>query len=229
MGKTQTGFLSFQNFQSVKPADAPSGVAVASSSSRMVSAQTPPAALRGISSGVRSPVEHRPYGMKGVFVPTSLPYEGSNVARSRTAAMVDDRGETTENSSPIGGCMDTVDDKQVQRPDFFVLIFNWISISIFGHFFTGSWFPVEMFCLLFMGLNSEAFFWAGWGGGWGGSVELRFSIFMLLMFRIFSAEYMWKKMKENRKEDCAVVVFFIFFLSIIFLLNLDSSFCLVQA
>ncbi|XP_058083901.1 beta-amylase 2, chloroplastic-like isoform X2 [Magnolia sinica] len=73
-----------------------------------VAAQTPPAPLRGVSStGARSSVEYRP--MKSVFVPASTP----TAARPRTAAMLGDGGERTENSPLVGSCMETVDDKQM--------------------------------------------------------------------------------------------------------------------
>ncbi|XP_077241866.1 beta-amylase 2, chloroplastic-like isoform X2 [Tasmannia lanceolata] len=97
--------------QAARPAGAPSNSAITSPSSHMAPAQTPPATLRGVSSGFRSLVEYQPCRLKGVFVPNSASaYDGS---RSRTAAMLGDRGERADNSPLIGSCMDTLDDKQL--------------------------------------------------------------------------------------------------------------------
>lgn len=86
---------------------------VTSSSSHMVSQQTPPTSLRGVSSGYRSSVEYNTCQMKGVFMPTPSPYDLSPIAQSQPSALVEDGGEQTENQSQIGGSMNAVSDKQV--------------------------------------------------------------------------------------------------------------------
>ncbi|XP_043713169.1 beta-amylase 2, chloroplastic-like [Telopea speciosissima] len=99
--------------QSAKPVGATSGDAV-NSSSQMVAAQNPPAALRVVSPGVRNTAaDYRPYRMKNVFVPNSSSYDGSSSSRSRIGSFVEDRGERTENSPLIVSCIDAVDDNQV--------------------------------------------------------------------------------------------------------------------
>ncbi|XP_068656449.1 beta-amylase 7-like [Aristolochia californica] len=90
------------------------GPAVTSSSSQMVPVQTPPPPLRGgtVSSGARSSsVDYGSCRMKGVFVPPSVP--SFDRGHSRAVVMVGDGGERAENSTPIGTCTDSLDDKQV--------------------------------------------------------------------------------------------------------------------
>nr|AFQ33618.1 beta-amylase 6 [Citrus trifoliata] len=85
---------------------------VTSSSSHMVSQQTPSTSLRGVSSGYRSSVEYNTCQMKGVFMPTPSPYDLSPIAQSQPS-LVEDGGEQTENQSHIGGPVDAVSDKQI--------------------------------------------------------------------------------------------------------------------
>ncbi|XVE77136.1 hypothetical protein DITRI_Ditri13aG0037600 [Diplodiscus trichospermus] len=84
-----------------------------SSSSQMVSQQTPPPSLQGVSSGYRTSVEYNACRMKGVFMPTPLPYDLSSNAHSRSPGMVGDGGEQTENLPLIAGSMEAVNDKQI--------------------------------------------------------------------------------------------------------------------
>ncbi|GLT60656.1 hypothetical protein SLA2020_334130 [Shorea laevis] len=84
-----------------------------SSSSHLVSPQTPPASVRGVSSGYRASVEYNSCRMKGVFMPTPSPYDLSSSARSQTSGMVGDGGEQTESHPLIGGSMEIVNDKQI--------------------------------------------------------------------------------------------------------------------
>ena len=74
--------------------------------------QTPPISLRGICSDYKSPVEYNAGHMKGVFVPSSSPYDVSSSARSQTSAMGGDGG-AAENHPLIGGSMDSVENKLV--------------------------------------------------------------------------------------------------------------------
>ncbi|KAK9273427.1 hypothetical protein L1049_018237 [Liquidambar formosana] len=99
--------------QGSRPAGGASTTVVTSSSSHMVSQQTPAASLRGVSPGHRSSVEYNTSRVKGVFMPSSSPYDLSSGAQSQTSAMMGDRGEQTENHPLIGASMDTVNDKQV--------------------------------------------------------------------------------------------------------------------
>lgn len=85
---------------------------VTSSSSHMVSQQTPSTSLRGVSSGYRSSVEYNTCQMKGVFMPTPSPYDLSPIAQSQPS-LVEDGREQTEIQSHVGGPVDAVSDKQV--------------------------------------------------------------------------------------------------------------------
>ncbi|OMP00400.1 Glycoside hydrolase, family 14B, plant [Corchorus olitorius] len=86
-----------------------------SSSSQMVSQQTPPSSLRGISSGYRTSVEYNACRMKGVFMPTPSPYDLSSSARSQSPGMVGDGGEQTDSLPLIAGSMEVVNDKQIME------------------------------------------------------------------------------------------------------------------
>ncbi|XP_052194434.1 beta-amylase 7-like isoform X2 [Diospyros lotus] len=89
-----------------------STTALTSTSSDMPMEQTPPISLRGICSDYKSPVEYNAGHMKGVFVPSSSPYDVSSSARSQTSAMGGDGG-AAENHPLIGGSMDSVENKMV--------------------------------------------------------------------------------------------------------------------
>ncbi|XP_042505641.1 beta-amylase 2, chloroplastic-like, partial [Macadamia integrifolia] len=102
--------------QSGRPVGATSGEVV-TSSSQMLAAQNPTAALRVVSPVVRNTTtaDYHANRMKNVFVPSSLSYDGSSSARSRSriGSFVEERGEGTENSPLMGSCIDGADDKQV--------------------------------------------------------------------------------------------------------------------
>ncbi|CAK7348892.1 unnamed protein product [Dovyalis caffra] len=87
--------------------------AVTPTSSHLVSQQTPPASLRGVSSGHRTLVEYTSCHMKGVYRPNPSPYDLSASTQPQTPAMVREGGEQTESNPHIGGSMDTINDKQV--------------------------------------------------------------------------------------------------------------------
>lgn len=89
-----------------------SAIVVAPSSSHVASQQTP-VSLRGVSPGYQNSVEYNTCRIKGVFMPSSSPYDLSSSAHSHTSTMAGDRGEQTENHSLIGGSLNTVNDKQV--------------------------------------------------------------------------------------------------------------------
>ncbi|KAM7511988.1 hypothetical protein LguiB_010863 [Lonicera macranthoides] len=83
--------------------------AVAPSSSHMPPPQTPPASLQGISSGYQNMVEYNACQMKGVFVPSSSPYDIPTNVGAHTSAMMEEEGDT-QNDPLIGG---SVDNRQV--------------------------------------------------------------------------------------------------------------------
>ncbi|KAJ9171374.1 hypothetical protein P3X46_014757 [Hevea brasiliensis] len=87
--------------------------AATSSSTHLVSQQTPSASLRGISPGCRTSVDYNSCRLKGVFMPTPSPYDLSTSTQSQNSAMMGDGGEQTESHPLIGGSLDTVNDKQV--------------------------------------------------------------------------------------------------------------------
>ncbi|KAL8541190.1 hypothetical protein ACS0TY_002448 [Phlomoides rotata] len=98
--------------QGTRPAGAAPNTAVTSSSSQMPAQHSSPTSLRGISPGYRNTVDHNSSHMKGVFVPTSSPYDASSSARSPTSAMIGDGGDL-QNDPLLGGSIDSVDNRQV--------------------------------------------------------------------------------------------------------------------
>lgn len=97
--------------------------AIAPSSSHMPLPQTPPASLQGISSGYQNTVEYNACQMKGVFVPSSSPYDIPSNVRAHTSAMVEEGGDT-QNDPLIGG---SVNNRQVRGTH---TLFTWILNSI---------------------------------------------------------------------------------------------------
>lgn len=79
----------------------------------MVSQHSPSASLRGVASGYQCSVEYNTGRMKGVYIPSSSPYDLSSSARSHTSSLVGDGGEPIESHPLIGGSMNSTDDKQV--------------------------------------------------------------------------------------------------------------------
>lgn len=102
------GMLSIPLLQGPRPASVNS----AAVSSQMVSPQTP-ASLKGVTSGYRSSGELNACNMKGVFIPSSSPYDLPSSARSQNSSIVGDGGGQTDSHPLIGGSMDNVGDKQV--------------------------------------------------------------------------------------------------------------------
>ncbi|XP_011023342.1 PREDICTED: beta-amylase 7 isoform X1 [Populus euphratica] len=98
--------------QGSRPAGGTSA-AVTSSSSHLVSQQTPPASLRGVSPGYQTSVEYNTCRMKGVFMPNPSPYDLSASTQPQIPAVVGEGGEQTESSLHIGGSMDIINDKQI--------------------------------------------------------------------------------------------------------------------
>ncbi|XP_021800272.1 beta-amylase 7-like isoform X3 [Prunus avium] len=90
----------------------PAGVNSAAVSSQMVSPQTP-ASLKGVTSAYRSSGELNACNMKGVFIPSSSPYDLPSSARSQNSSIVGDGGGQTDSHPLIGGSMDNVGDKQI--------------------------------------------------------------------------------------------------------------------
>ncbi|KAF5451589.1 hypothetical protein F2P56_026682 [Juglans regia] len=86
---------------------------VTSSPSQMVSQHSPSASVRGVASGYQSSVEYNAGRMKGVYIPSSSPYDLSSSARSHTSSLVGDVGEPIENHPLIGGSINSIDDKQI--------------------------------------------------------------------------------------------------------------------
>ncbi|PSS24299.1 Beta-amylase [Actinidia chinensis var. chinensis] len=99
--------------QGTRPAGGTSATPLTSASSHVPMQQNPSASLRGICSGNKSSAENNACHMKGVFVPTSSPYDVSSSSRSQMAAMVAAGGEGAQNYPLIAGSMDTVDNRQV--------------------------------------------------------------------------------------------------------------------
>ncbi|KDP28631.1 hypothetical protein JCGZ_14402 [Jatropha curcas] len=87
--------------------------AATTSSSHLVSQQTPSTSLRGVSPGYRTSVEYNSSRLKGVFMPTPSPFDLPTSTQSQTSAMMGDGVEQTESHPLIGGSLDTINDKQV--------------------------------------------------------------------------------------------------------------------
>ncbi|XP_057805594.1 beta-amylase 7 isoform X5 [Salvia miltiorrhiza] len=98
--------------QSTRPTGGAQNTAVTSSSSQMPAQPTSPTSLRGISPGYKSTVDYSSSHLKGVFVPTSSPYDVSSSTRSQASAMIGDGGELP-NDPLLGGSIDSVDTTQV--------------------------------------------------------------------------------------------------------------------
>lgn len=129
------GMFSLQLWQGQRPAGATSAV-VTSSSSHMVSQQSPPASLRGVTSGYQSSVEYNAGRMKSIYMPGSSTYDLSSSVRTQTSPLVGDGGEHTESHPFVGSSMNTVGDKQVLGPSCLELIWFQISIYWYAIFFT---------------------------------------------------------------------------------------------
>lgn len=84
-----------------------------SSSSQIPAQHTSPTSLRGISPGYRNTVDYNSGHMKGIFVPTSSPYDTSSSVRSQTSAMIGDGGDL-QNDPLLGGSIDSVDNRQAR-------------------------------------------------------------------------------------------------------------------
>ncbi|EEF50526.1 beta-amylase 7 [Ricinus communis] len=98
--------------QGSRPAGGTSAAAT-TSSSHLVSPQTPSASLKGVSPGYRTSVEYNPCRLKGVFVPTPSAYDLSTSTQSPTSVMITDGGEQSENHHLIGGSLDAISEKQM--------------------------------------------------------------------------------------------------------------------
>ncbi|KAF5731729.1 beta-amylase 7 isoform X1 [Tripterygium wilfordii] len=85
---------------------------VTSSSSQVMSQQTPPASLTGVSPSYQTSIEYNSFRMKGVLVPTPSPYDPSSGVQSQNSPVVGDVAEQTENHQ-LGGTMETINDKQI--------------------------------------------------------------------------------------------------------------------
>lgn len=105
-----TTFPSRSQPQGLRHAGAP---VATSSSLQMVQQQTPPASLRAVATGYQSSLEFNESRMKGVYMPSSSPYDISAIAQSQTSTMAGDGGEQTESHSLIGSSINAIDDKQV--------------------------------------------------------------------------------------------------------------------
>ncbi|KAE7999513.1 hypothetical protein FH972_003932 [Carpinus fangiana] len=103
-------------FPSRSQAQRPAGgtpAVVTSSSSHMVSQQSPPASLRGVTSGYQSSVEYNTGRMKSIYMPGSSTYDLSSSVRAQTSPLVGDGGEHTESHPLVGSSMNAVGDKQI--------------------------------------------------------------------------------------------------------------------
>ncbi|GAB4844484.1 Beta-amylase 7 [Ancistrocladus abbreviatus] len=97
--------------QGTRPAGGVSTSAGASSSN-MMPQQTPPS-LRGVASGFRSTVKYNACEMRGVFVPTSSPYDVSSGSQSHSSSMVGGGGERIEDHPLVGGSIHAINNKQL--------------------------------------------------------------------------------------------------------------------
>lgn len=120
---SKIGILSLLLVKGTRPAGGASATALTSTSSHVPVQQTPPASSRGICSGYKSSMDYPSCDMKGAYVHTSSPYDGSSSSQSQTAAMVG-TGAAAENHPLIGSSMDDVDDKQVHVLDLVVRLFG---------------------------------------------------------------------------------------------------------
>ncbi|KAG8363318.1 hypothetical protein BUALT_Bualt19G0009900 [Buddleja alternifolia] len=98
--------------QGTRPTGGAPNMAVTSPSSHMPAQHTSPTSLRGISPGYVNTVDYDTSHMKGVFVPTSSPYDASSAARSQSSALVGDGGDL-QNDPLLGGSIDSGQTKQV--------------------------------------------------------------------------------------------------------------------
>ncbi|XP_022156129.1 beta-amylase 7-like isoform X2 [Momordica charantia] len=111
--KYPNGNISLQFFQAIKPAGGGS-TAPTSSSSHMVSQQTPPTSIRGgVTCGFRSLAEYNSCRMKGVFMPNSPPYDASSNARCQNSSLMGDAGEQSVGHPLINSSVDAVDGMQM--------------------------------------------------------------------------------------------------------------------
>ncbi|XP_073038359.1 beta-amylase 7-like [Primulina eburnea] len=97
--------------QVARPTAAPSAT-MTSSSTHMPLQHTSPPSLRDIPPDHQNTVSHDASHVKGVFFPTSSPYNVSPVDRSQTSAIIGDGGEM-KNDPLLGGPINTVDNRQV--------------------------------------------------------------------------------------------------------------------
>ncbi|KZV57643.1 beta-amylase 7 [Dorcoceras hygrometricum] len=97
--------------QVARPTAAPS-VTVTSLSTHMPVQHNSPPSLRGMAPGHQNTADHNTSHMKGVFLPTSSPYDVSPAERSQTSAIVGDGGDM-QTDPLLGGPINTVDNRQV--------------------------------------------------------------------------------------------------------------------
>lgn len=138
---SKIGIISLLLVKGTKPAGGASATALTSTSSHVLVQQTPLASSRGICPGYKSSMDYPSCDMKGAFVHTSSPYDGSSSSQSQTAAMVETVA-AAENHPLVGGSMDPVD-KQVHVLDTVVRLFGCY------HDCTGISLPVWRICLCF--------------------------------------------------------------------------------
>ncbi|KAK2977332.1 hypothetical protein RJ640_013311 [Escallonia rubra] len=98
--------------QGTKAAGGTSTTVLASPSTHMQVQSTPCPTLRGISSGNQSTIEYNASQMKGVFVPSSSPFDISATAHSITSVIVGDGGDA-QIDPRTRGSIDTVGNMQV--------------------------------------------------------------------------------------------------------------------
>ncbi|KAK6142808.1 hypothetical protein DH2020_023156 [Rehmannia glutinosa] len=104
------------NTAGTRPTVGAPNAAVTLSSSPIPAQHTSPTSVRGISPGYRSTVDYSASHMKGVFGPTSSPYDASSGARSHTPAMIGD-GQDLQNDPLLGGSINSIDNMQARLLD----------------------------------------------------------------------------------------------------------------
>lgn len=112
MPTSQSHNYLFQHHQVARPTAAPS-TTVTSSSAHIPVRHTSPPSLRGMPPDHQNTSGHNASHMKGVFLPTSSPYDVSPVDRSQTSAIIGD-GREMQNDPLLGGAINTVDNRQVR-------------------------------------------------------------------------------------------------------------------
>ncbi|KAL3615654.1 Beta-amylase 7 [Castilleja foliolosa] len=94
-------------------AGAPNTALPPSSSHVPAQQHSSPTSLRGVSPVYMNTVDYNTTHTKGVFMPTSSPYDGSSGARAQTSAMVGDGAVDIQNDPLLGGSIDSIDNRQV--------------------------------------------------------------------------------------------------------------------